>query len=167
MTDVETIVRMGQLAVSSDPDVVLTSLGLGSCIGLALIDQVARVAGLAHIMLPESRPGVDEPARFADTAVPLLLEGVLAAGARRLRLQAILVGGAQMFALSGGRSGSLDVGLRNEEATRAALREERLEVVQSVTGGSVGRTVRVHVARAAVSVKEAGGKEVAIWGTSS
>jgi len=161
--EAETLVRMGQLAVSNKPDGVLTSLGLGSCIGLALVDAGRQVAGLAHIMLPESRPGTDDPERFADTAVPLLLQKVLGLGARKTALRAVMVGGAHMFSFNTANAPTLDVGVRNEAATREALDAVGLAVSEACTGGSSGRTIRVRIGAATVSVKEAGATEFTLW----
>jgi chemotaxis protein CheD len=153
----ETMVRMGELAVSSEPGHVLVSLGLGSCIGLALLDRRSHKAGLAHVVLPQSQGHTaDNPMKFADHAVPELLKRVLGMGARRSALQAVLVGGASMFATT---STSLEVGQRNEQAVRAQLQELRIPVVATATGGNRGRTIRVDVASAGVTVREAGGKD--------
>jgi chemotaxis protein CheD len=157
MTVSETMVRMGELAVSSEPGHVLVSLGLGSCIGLALIDRRMGIAGLAHIVLPQSTGHGDaHPRKFADVAVPAMVRELEELGARRVRLEAVLVGGASMFAVS---SANLEVGHRNEAAVRALLADLRIPVVAAVTGGSRGRTVRVEVETAAVLLREAGGKE--------
>ena len=157
MTASETMVRMGELAVSSASGHVLVSLGLGSCIGLALIDRRMGVAGLAHIVLPQSQGHVTENHRkFADLAVPDLLAELEEAGARKVRLEAVLVGGASMFAVS---ASSLEVGQRNEAAVRDLLKGLRIPVVATATGGSKGRTIRVEVGTSAVTVREAGGKE--------
>jgi chemotaxis protein CheD len=157
MAAVETMVRMGELAVSSASGHVLVSLGLGSCIGLALIDRRMGIAGLAHVVLPQSQGhGHDNPRKFADLAVPELLSELEALGACKVRLQAVLVGGASMFAVS---SASLEVGQRNEAAVREQLVRHRIPVVAAATGGSKGRTIRVDVSSAAVTVREAGGKD--------
>jgi chemotaxis protein CheD len=159
----ETSVRMGELATSADPATGLVSIGLGSCIGLALVDASARVAGLAHIMLPgptgasSGRP----PATFADTGVPALIEAVLAAGARRMCLNAVLVGGAQMF----GGAGRMQVGQRNEEAVRAQLRAARIPIHNAETGGGSGRTIRVHLDDVRVTARAAGGTENVLFGS--
>jgi chemotaxis protein CheD len=154
---VETMVRMGELAVSGTPGDVLVSIGLGSCIGLALLDSDRGLAGLAHIMLPgggarEASETVS--AKYADIAVDRLVEQLVTLGARTERLEGILVGGAQMF--SGGGA-TLDIGSRNEEATRAALARHSVPVRAAATAGNRGRTVRVQVSPASVEVKEAGG----------
>jgi chemotaxis protein CheD len=157
----EISVRMGELATSADAATGLVSIGLGSCIGLALVDAAAGVAGLAHVMLPgpggaSTRP----PGTFADTGVPALLEAVLVAGARRMCLNAVIVGGAQMF----GSGGKMQVGQRNEEAVRCALRAIRLPIVAAETGGGSGRTIRVYLDDVRVTSRAAGGAEQVLFG---
>jgi chemotaxis protein CheD len=159
----ETMVRMGELAVSRVPGEVLVSIGLGSCIGVALVDRARSVAGLAHVMLPESTGALDVASRFkfADHAVPALVDKVLALGAAQARLEAVLVGGARMFSFGGS---SLDIGARNEEATLAQLASRGVPVRARATSGTKGRTIRVHVDGCRVLCKEAGGVEEALLG---
>jgi chemotaxis protein CheD len=154
---------MGELAVSATPEEELVSIGLGSCIGVALVDVAGGVAGLAHVMLPEANAAYSAPAKFADRAVPSLVANVERLGARRSRLGAVLVGGAQMFGGSE-RTDRLDLGARNEAAVRAALAHERIPVRATATGGNRGRTVRLLPGNPRVTVKEAGGVEVELWG---
>jgi chemotaxis protein CheD len=156
----ETMVRMGELAASAVAGDVLVSLGLGSCIGLALLDRRSGVAGLAHVVLPASNGHANPGSfKFADFAVPELIGRVVKLGARRPMLEAVLVGGASMFAVS---KSSLEVGQRNEAAVRELLRAERINVIATETGGSRGRTIRVHVGSNTVTVREAGGTEQAL-----
>jgi chemotaxis protein CheD len=155
---------MGELAVSRVHGHVLVSLGLGSCIGLALIDRKMGIAGLAHIVLPQSQGHTHEnPRKFADLAVPELLSELETLGASKVRLEAVLVGGASMFAVS---AASLEVGQRNEAAVRELLLKLRIPVVADATGGSRGRTVRVNVSTSVVTVREAGGKDYELLGGS-
>jgi chemotaxis protein CheD len=153
----DTMVRMGELAASRAAGATLVTLGLGSCIGLVLLDRRVGVAGLAHIVLPASA-GHNEvnPLKFADRAVPELLRRVVDLGARKPMVEAVLVGGASMFAAIGG---SMEVGARNEAAVVAALAELRIRVSASATGGSRGRTVRVDPVTGTVMVREAGGQD--------
>ncbi len=134
------MVRMGELASSATSGDVLVSLGLGSCIGLALIDRRAAVAGLAHVVLPAAEGRAGEPGKFADTAVPTLLDAVVGLGARRTRVEAVLVGGASMFSFEGH---GLEVGQRNDTAVRDELKRLRIPVA------AVGhrRVARAHRAR--------------------
>lgn len=143
-------------AVSGDE---LVALGLGSCIGLALIDRAAGVAGLAHVVLPESGRAEGPAAKFADLAVPELLSKMRRVGAIERRLEAVLVGGARMFEMAGG----LDIGARNEKAVRSALTLARVQVRAATTGGNQGRTVRVIAGESLVTVKVAGGETVTLF----
>ncbi len=154
----EVVVRMGEIAVSRAPGDVLVSVGLGSCIGLALVCRRGRACGLAHVMLPESggREALDRPGKYADQAVPALLAGLALLGARPAALDAIVVGGAQMFTGAVG----MEIGARNEVAVRAALARAGVTVIAAATAGALGRTIRVHVADGTVTVREAGSQEV-------
>ena len=135
-------VRMGCLAVTAAPTGVLSTIGLGSCVGLVLLDADAFVIGLAHIMLPASRP-IDgkTPGKFADLAVPALIAEMVRLGASARRLEAALVGGAKMFASNG--ASKLDIGDRNTAAATEALAAARMPVRAKMTAGAVGRTVWV------------------------
>ncbi len=157
---------MGELAAAATPEEELVSIGLGSCVGVALLDVEAGVAGLAHVMLPLANAAYSAPAKFADRGIPALVASVQRAGARRERVEAVLVGGAQMFGKAG-VSASLDLGTRNEAAVREALAREQLPVRAAATGGDRGRTVRVRLDGPRVLVKEAGGDEVVLWSAST
>jgi chemotaxis protein CheD len=143
---------MGEMAVSANRTDELVALGLGSCIGLVMIDRTAGVAGLAHIVLPESGDKVDQPGKYADTGVPELIRHMRRAGAVDRRFETAIVGGARMFEMSGG----LDIGARNERAVRAALATARVPVQIAQTGGNQGRTVRIAVGEGLVTVRVAG-----------
>ena len=135
-------VRMGELAVARQNE-VLAAVGLGSCIGVALVDTKLGLAGLAHVLLPEPASGREGgPARFATTAVPALLQAMLDAGASRDRLVAKMAGGASMFTgLSS--SGIAAVGMRNADAVRRALEQLKIPLVAEDIGGNWGRTIHV------------------------
>ncbi|WP_372791099.1 chemotaxis protein CheD [Paraconexibacter sp.] len=162
----EHLARMGEQVVSAVAGDVLACVGLGSCIGLALIDRRADVAGLAHIMLPEAPAGAPASGKHADVAVPALLDAVLAAGGARHRLDAVIVGGAAMFSF-GGSTGSpaQEIGRRNEEAVRRLLTAQRLHLRAEAVGGTRGRTMRVRIGQGVVTVKEAGGRESVLFGS--
>jgi chemotaxis protein CheD len=159
-TATEIVVRMGEIAVSRAPGDVLVSVGLGSCIGLALVCRRGRACGLAHVMLPtsEGRSVRERAGKYADRAVPALLRQLGALGVSPSGLDAIVVGGAQMFS---GATG-MEIGARNEVAVRAALVAAGVPVSAAATAGAVGRTIRVHVATGTVTVREAGAQEVTL-----
>ena len=151
---------MSEIAVSAMPGDELISVGLGSCIGLVLVCRRRGACGLAHVMLPESGGrAADRPAKYGDQAVPELLARLGLLGVSARSLEAVVVGGAQMFADD---ANGMAIGARNEAAVRAALEHVRVPVLAAATGGSTGRTVRVHVATGTVIVREAGAQEVTL-----
>lgn len=151
-------VSMGELAIAVIPGEELVARGLGSCIALALVDRVAGVAGLAHIVLPEAQDKDGAGAKFADRAVPELIDQMCMAGASERRLEAAIAGGAKMFDLSE----DLDVGGRNEAAVRTQLSRRGVELRAAATGGNRGRTMRVAAGDCAVTVKESGGGTITL-----
>lgn len=154
------MVGIGQIAVSGASEIVISALGLGSCIGVVLFDPQARVAGMAHVMLPEaSETSVGPPGKFANSAVPALLEQVLTLGADKSRLVAKIAGGAQMFG-SGSGGNLLKIGERNAEAVKAALASAGLRVRAEHTGGNSGRTMAITVGTGEVTVRLVGGDAI-------
>ncbi len=136
------LLGMADLVVANAPAKLVT-LGLGSCIGLVVFDTVAKVAGMAHIMLPNSRgaQGLEKVGKFADTAVPAIIDEMIRKGASKSRIKAKIAGGAQMFALPGAPAAFLSVGAQNVKETTAALSKMGIVLVASDTGGNKGRTV--------------------------
>ena len=136
-------VGMAELFVVSTPESLVT-LGLGSCIGLVIYDPGARIAGMVHIMLPDSGrspAALEKPGKFADTAEPALVEEVCRKGGLRLRLKAKMAGGSRMFALPGAPVDFLAVGSRNGKETTDILKSLKIPLVASDLGGNKGRTV--------------------------
>lgn len=134
-------VGMADLKVVKSPDGV-TTLGLGSCVGIAIRDPITKIGGLAHIMLPDStaiRNNANIP-KFADTGIEELVKQVVALGASRPRLVAKIAGGAQMFSFSS-KSDMIRVGERNVAASKKKLAELRIPILAEDTGDSYGRTV--------------------------
>jgi len=122
---------------------VLKTIGLGSCVGLTLYDSKAMVAGMAHVMLPDSeiaREGTLNLAKYADTAIPELIVKMQAFGAVVGRLEAKLAGGAQMFAFSSD-SDTMRIGPRNVESCKLMLKQYSIPVRAEDTGGNFGRTI--------------------------
>lgn len=160
---VTTTLSLGEWRVSNDPGEVLLCLGLGSCIAFVAWDAAARVAGMAHMVLPDStqgRPSALTPAKFVDLAVPLVTGAMLDRGARRDRMRVHLVGGARM--LQGVQHQSaMNIGERNAEAARKAVAAAGLRVHIENTGGGHGRTVRMAVADGSVLVTSPGAQQAA------
>ncbi|CAB3392470.1 MULTISPECIES: chemotaxis protein CheD [Kyrpidia] len=136
-------VGMADLKVVHCPD-RLRSVGLGSCVGVALWDPQTKVAGLVHIMLPSAEGFTDATrAKFADTGVDWLVEMMQQNGARVERLRAKMAGGAQMFTFAG-KNDLLKIGPRNVDACRRALAKWGIPMVGEDVGGSTGRTIELH-----------------------
>lgn len=134
-------VGMADMAVCSGDDAV-TTLGLGSCIGIAIRDPATGIGGLVHIMLPDSteiRNNENRP-KFADTGIEDLVNAIVKRGGNRSRLVAKIAGGAQMFAF-GGKSDMIRVGERNALASKKKLSEMKIPLLAEDTGKTYGRTV--------------------------
>lgn len=134
-------VGMADLKVAKAPD-GLTTLGLGSCIGIAIRDPQTKIGGLAHIMLPDSTAIRNSSCipKFADTGIEELVKQMVAAGANKSRMEAKIAGGAQMFAFQN-NSELLSVGARNAESSKAVLKKLGIKLVAEDTGKNYGRTV--------------------------
>lgn len=139
-------------------DGILVTLGLGSCVGIALYDRTTKTAGLAHIMLPSSKliRNNQNKAKFADTAVEYLLELMLRMKAKREFITAKIAGGAQMFSFKGSASEVLNIGERNVQATIEVLRYHNIPIVAQDTGGNYGRTIELHADSGVLVVKTIG-----------
>ena len=146
-------VGMADYKVGRAPS-TLISYGLGSCIGVSLYDPQAKVGGLLHIMLPDSTQSraSENPAKFADTGVPLMLKDVLALGASKSRLVAKMAGGAQMFAFAKATD-IMRVGARNAEAVKEQLKSLGSKLIAEDTGENYGRTVQINLENGVYTVK--------------
>ena len=148
----EVIVRVADLKVGGPEDILVT-IGLGSCVAIVLHDATARVGGLAHVLLPSPALSRREenPAKSAQTAVPLLVEQMARLGASPRRITARIAGGASMFATLSA-PGTVNMGERNVVATRNALMTHGIPLVAQDVGADYGRTVRFSVATGRVDV---------------
>lgn len=137
----------------------LVTIGLGSCVAIAMHDARFRVAGLAHVLLPDPSMARDgsNPARFAATAVPLLLAEMQAMGARGA-ITAKIAGGAALFGSMLGAVGG-QVGARNVSAARAALTAAGIPLIGEEVGGNAGRSVSFDVNSGTLTVRSVRGGE--------
>lgn len=150
------VVGIADFAVSNDPSVILTTYSLGSCLGISIYDPVVKVAGLLHIMLPDS--GIDRakaertPAMFLDTGLPLLLNAAAELRAEASRLQICVAGGAQIM----DSVGFFNIGKRNHQMLMDLLNRGSLRLTVEEVGGMVNRTMHVHVSNGDVMLKTSG-----------
>lgn len=159
MSGREQFVRVAEWAVGKEG--ILISLGLGSCVAIMLYDPAVAIGGMAHVLLPSKSLSHDQdkPAKFPETAVPFLVQRLVAAGADRHRLVAKLAGGASMFATLM-TPGTVQMGERNIAASRSALRDAAIPLVGQSVGGERGRSVRFHLIDGHVESHTAGGDAV-------
>jgi chemotaxis protein CheD len=156
MADV--FVNMGELKVQKG-DGRLITVGLGSCVGVAILDVDRKIGGLAHVFLADSgkHKQSDQLGKFADTAIPALVEEVVKIGGRRQNLIAKIAGGAHLF--PGIAGSSLNVGKQNVEAVRYHLKRMGIRLVAQDVEGNYGRKLIVYVAEGRVVVQAIGQPE--------
>lgn len=120
----------------------LSTLGLGSCVGLILYDAVNKVGGMVHIMLPNAPNNATgyNKSKFADTAVDELIRLLVQGGAMRARLTAKLAGGAHMFSTTC-NADFMNVGERNIQECKKKLKEHSIRILAEDTGSTSGRSI--------------------------
>lgn len=149
-------VGMADLNVAVNP-LILTTLGLGSCVGVCLYDSIAKVAGMAHVMLPYSAQCRSElnPAKYADSAIPALIDDMVKKGALKTRMTAKLAGGAQMFNFKS-ENDIIKIGQKNTIACKEILQNLNIRIIAEDTGGNYGRTIELYSADGKLSIKTIG-----------
>lgn len=128
---------------AAKPPYSLITLGLGSCVGVTLYDNLTKVGGLAHVMLPDSTLSGKKdynPGKFADTAIDVLIEEMLKLGASKNRMVSKIAGGAQMFQIKS-ENNIMQIGKRNVEAVRNKLNQLNIRIVAEDVEGNYGRTI--------------------------
>ena len=151
-------VGMADLKICNCPD-ALTTIGLGSCVGIALYDPIKKkVSGLAHIMLPDSTAIKNNSniAKFADSGIEELLRQMIGAGASKTRIVAKIAGGAKMFALSSSASSAINIGEQNVSATKKKLSELGIRILAEDCGLNYGRTVEFYSETGVYLIKAVG-----------
>lgn len=140
---------------------LLTTSGLGSCLGIALYDDEAGVGGLVHPMLPRRDGDTDRrPERFVDSGIELVVEELSERGANQSNLVAKVTGGAAIVNFDNG--GGPSMGERNIDVARDVLQRENIELAGEEVGGDCGRTMRVDTATGTVVVKRTDGEDTVI-----
>ena len=137
-------VGMADLNICRSPDAI-TTLGLGSCVGAVIFDPTHKIAGLAHVMLPDSTSvrNNSNVAKFAATGLEELYRRMIKIGAAKVGLKAKIAGGAQMFAFNANND-MLRVGDRNVEAVKKKLAQLGIPIIAQDTGKNFGRTIEFY-----------------------
>ncbi|WP_446897257.1 chemotaxis protein CheD [Clostridium sp. LBM24168] len=149
-------VGIADMNTASSPDVIMT-IGLGSCIGIAMYDRAKSIGGLAHIMLPDSTQfsAVKNPMKFADLAIPMLIEKLEKLGVKKRNLEAKIAGGASMFNFSD-KSMVMDIGNRNGKSVKVALEKYSIPILAEDLGGNKGRTMIFDTSSGIVKIRTVG-----------
>jgi chemotaxis protein CheD len=147
------VIDIADYAVSRDPEAVLITYSLGSCIGVTIWDPVVHVAGMLHYMLPESTLSPEKaktnPAMFCDTGVPRLFRAAYELGAVKKRLVVKVAGGSQLL----DENGTFNIGKRNYLALRKIFWKNGVMVDGEDVGGAISRTLRLQVGTGEVTIK--------------
>jgi chemotaxis protein CheD len=149
-------VGIADMNTAFSPDKIVT-IGLGSCIGIALYDSKLKIGGLAHIMLPDSTQfnKISNPLKFADLAIPLLIEDMEKLGSKKSNITAKIVGGASMFTFADNKM-NMDIGNRNSISVRNILNRFSIPLLSEDIGGNKGRTMIFDTSTGVVQIKTIG-----------
>lgn len=158
------MVELGEIKVSVDKTTVYVTPSIGTGIVVALYDLQNRIGGVAYVILPESKlsatPGESMlAAKYADLAIPNLMEAFKEAGGEKRTSIVKMVGGAQLFNFGGGGGNLLNIGARNATAIRAALSKQGLSIEKADTGGNKGKSLRFILATGQIYACQIGGEE--------
>lgn len=150
------VVDISEIKVSNDPNAIIVTYALGSCIGVMVHDPKRRVAGMIHYMLPLSNASPDKakrkPAMFADTGVPLLFDEMYKLGCKKSDLVVKVAGGGALY----DDKGTFNIGKRNYTVLRKLLWKNSIIIKGEDVGGKKSRTVRMHVGTGRVTVHSMG-----------
>ena len=150
------VVGVSDMKVSNDPESVLITYSLGSCIGIAIYDAIAKVGGLLHFMLPDSNldpsKAQNNPNMFADSGIPNLFKTAYKLGAKKQRMRVVVAGGSQVL----DQKGFFNIGKRNYMAVRKMFWKNNVMIDYENVGGNVNRTMQLTVRDGAASLKISG-----------
>jgi len=150
------IVGVSDMKVSNDLETVLVTYSLGSCIGIAVYDTVAKVGGLLHYLLPDSKLSPEKaqknPYMFADTGIPALFKAAYKLGAKKQRMKIIVAGGSQVL----DQDGFFNIGKRNDIALRKMFHRNNVLIDYRDVGGIVNRTIKLAVKNGDAWIKVSG-----------
>jgi len=153
------VVGVGDMTVSNNAQLTLSTYALGSCVAVAAYDPAMHAGGLLHLMLPDSKispaKALSQPAMFADTGLPMLFRALDGIKANRARLRVIMAGGASVLC----NSDMFKIGERNIQAVSSYLTSLGYSVRHSAVGGTINRTVHLELATGAITLKTPAGNE--------
>ncbi len=150
------VVGVGDMAISNKADDIIITYSLGSCIGVAIYDPRAKVGGILHYMLPESKidpqKAKKNPAMFGDTGIPLLFKSCYSLGAKKQNLIVKVAGGANIL----DENGVFNIGKRNYMILKKLFWRNNVRIAAEHVGGKVNRTLRLEIGAGKFFLKVAG-----------
>lgn len=149
MEEKKITIGIGEYVVVED-DTLIATVGLGSCIGTVIYDEIKKISGMSHIMLPDMGTKQDRIGKYANTALPAMIKDMISKGAQRTRMKAKYAGGASLFAFT---EDSLHIGERNTQAVHQILNQEKIRTVSKDIGGNRGRTIIFYPNNAELHIK--------------
>jgi chemotaxis protein CheD len=153
------IVGISDLKVSNDPEAVIVTYALGSCIAVMVHDPVNKIGGMIHYMLPLSNTsqekGKEKPAMFADTGIPLLFEQMYALGAQKKNIVVKVAGGGSLY----DDKGIFNIGQRNYTISRKIFWKNGILIAAEDVGGTKSRTARLFIGSGRVTITSQGVEE--------
>ena len=146
-------VGIADMGITAAPNTLRTILG--SCVGICLYDPVVKLGGLSHIMLPSSKKSTNNIKKYAETAIPYMIEEMVRLGCDRKRMIAKIAGGSTMFrhtenTLMG------DIGKNNIVSTKEILARLNIRIVSEDVGGDYGRTIDFYLETGELKIKTIG-----------
>jgi len=146
-------IGIADMAVAASPNILRTILG--SCVGICMYDPEVKVGGLAHIMLPTSKKASDNLKKYADTAIPLMIDEMIKLGSDINRMVVKLAGGATMFKHTE-HSIVGDIGQNNINSVKEVLSKLKIPVLSEDVGGDYGRTIDFYLEKGMIKIKAIG-----------
>jgi chemotaxis protein CheD len=150
-------VGVAQVKTGAKPTVLRTILG--SCIGICIYDRMKKIGGMAHILLPKDTSGGSNPEKYAETAIPLLINRLMKEGAKKEFMSAKIAGGASMFKFESNVSLG-QIGERNIDETKKLLEKAGIPILEEDTGGNTGRVINFFLDDGHLKVRAAGKEKV-------
>ncbi len=139
------IVNVADMKISRQPKDTIITYSLGSCIGLSIYDNKAKVGGILHYLLPDSSSAPDkaktEPLKFADTAIPCFFKTAYKCGAKKNRLKIVVAGGSNIL----DQAGFFNIGKRNYLTLKRIFFKNNVIVDHVDVGGSAYKTMSLDI----------------------
>jgi chemotaxis protein CheD len=149
-------VGIADLKVSDDPEAVLITHGVGSCIAVAVHDPKRKLGGMLHFMMPLSMVSPEKaehnPAMFGDTGIPLLFRSMYSLGSRKQDLVVKVIGGS----LPATDDSLFKIGRRNYTVLRKVFWKNGVLITAEDVGGRMSRTVSLYLDSGRLVVKSQG-----------